>query len=130
MMDITTRGKVKALKKPIEILQVATTPYARSDEYVEPAYGNKPGAIREQEMWPWNIHGAFHYTEQKPNASGNSTVTRLLDVPELHLWVGSGSSSERIQKVLNGEQPAKVVVHTEFDSYAAHLTRPDNKRGK
>jgi len=64
MMDITTRGKFKALKNPIEMPQVATMPYARSDEFAEQTNPTITGAVREQLMWPWNIHGAFHYVEQ------------------------------------------------------------------
>ena len=108
MMDITTRGKVKALKKPIEILQVATLPYARSDEFAEQTNPTITGAIKEQRMWPWNIHGAFHYAEQRPNASGNTTEPRFLDVPELHLWVGSGTKQvKRFNKCWPGSSQQK-----------------------
>jgi len=50
MMDITTRGKVKALKKPIEKLQVATMPHARSDKFAEQTNPTITGAVREQLM--------------------------------------------------------------------------------
>lgn len=137
MMDVTTRGKVKALKKPMEILQYATLPHARTDECEEEktTAARTTGAVREQLGWPWNIHGAFHFCEQKPNASGNTTKTRFLDVPELHFWVGSDSASEKLLEIMNGKQEAKIHVHTEFDSYVGHFQlpenkRPENKRGK
>jgi len=54
MMDVTTRGKVQALEKPMEILQYATLPYARTDKYEQEkaTAAGTTGAAREQAGWP------------------------------------------------------------------------------
>jgi len=57
--------------------------------------------------------------ENKPNASSNTIKTRLLDVPELHFWVGSQSACEKLQEIFSEKQAAWVNVHTEFNSYIA-----------
>jgi len=132
MMDVTTRGKAQALKKPMETLQCATLPCARTNECEQEkaTAGRTAGAVRDQSRWPWNIHVAFHFCEQKLNTSGNATQTLFPDVPELHFWVGSDSASEKLLEIMNGEQEAKIHVHTEFDSCIGHFKRPENKRGK
>jgi len=131
-MDVTTRGKAQVSKKPMEMLQCATLTYARTNEHEQQkaAAARTTGTVREQAGWPWNIHGAFHFCEQKPNASGNTTRPLFLDVQELHFWVGSDSASEKLLEIMNGKQEAKIRVHTEFDSHIGHFKRPENKRGK
>jgi len=76
------------------------------------------------------MHGIFHYSEQKPKASNNTTKTRFLDVPELQFWVGSESANEKLQRVLDGKQEARVVLCLNFDSYAAHFKLAGNESGK
>ena len=64
MMDVTTRGKVQALKKPMEILQYATLPYARTSEYEQ----EKATAAR---------------TTSKPQQRAGAMATDATSLPDL-----------------------------------------------
>ena len=96
-VDAKTREKLKAVQKPMEMLQKITLPFYRSDECKPPAHKHFLQEAIQQSHWPWVIHGSFCFTNQKPNDDAAKQATYLLR-PQLNLWVRSRDAARKVAK--------------------------------
>lgn len=130
-VDHTARGKLRALKKPTEMLWKMTMPHAKSDDF-DPKKEKTTGQIRMEQSFPWVIHGACSYMEQGPNSNGGAV--RYLDNPQFHVAVGSKQAAKRIYDILHGKGPVcDIHVHYNFDAYLRSFNDANlkkNKKGK
>jgi hypothetical protein len=127
-VDRTARGKIKAMKKPMEMLWKMTIPHAKSNDF-DPNKHKATGQIRAEKAFPWVIHGAFSYMEQGPNANGGSAT--YLDTPQLHFAVGSEQAAHMIQSILHGTGPnCDIHIHYKFDNYERSFYDENLKKKK
>ena len=119
--DAAVRRQMKAIKKPIEMLQKQSLPISRTDNFNPTLPGNK-SISSKQSRWPFVVHSAFCFTDQAPNGDGSGEV-EFLDKPKLHMWVGSQAAAEWVakhfdqEKQPSGEMAFETIICTDYESY-------------
>lgn len=116
-MDWFVRDKLKGIEGPMQTVMNMSVPVVKMSKQ----HNLPPGKAREQATWPNVIHGAFCFTEQKPNADGkNSDIFE--DIPVMHMWSPSRYMSEELNKNIRPRSKnCRIVYHTSFEHYTTAL---------
>jgi len=106
-LDIEVRKKIRAVRKPMEILQSTSTPFTRTDAYDPDKHVDAP--VAKESLFPWNVHGTFYFGNQQPNEEGSKDVG-VFNRPVMYLCAGSKANAMYIADHFR-EEKRKLAEH-------------------
>lgn len=119
-VDNKVKEKLRALGTPVLRLMQQSTPLAKLDG----PHKLTEGEVREQMNFPDVIFGIYCYTEQKPNADGNSK-SLFLDTPEIRFLTASKKMStvlnKKIRPVVKKSTGNSVCQMATFEDFTEFL---------
>ena len=108
-LDIEVRKKIRAVKKPKQILQSTSTPFTRTDEYDPDIHVD--AEVAKEALFPWNVHGSFYFGNQAPNEEGSKDVG-VLNKPICYFCAGSTANAKYLAQHFRDAQ-TKLKAHGE-----------------
>jgi hypothetical protein len=131
-MDTDVRDKLGGLRVPMKRAQEMSLPAVRRDGN----FGTSRNQAANEARFPWVIHSAACYTEQKKNSLRNKTDP-WLTVPAFHFWCGSEAAMNKLKDVMKAipKDEVELKFYSKFDKYfegiyGEETMKPRKKKSK